>query len=192
MLKSIKDGQQVARKMADLHADIQGHFNDTDLGHRDMNRGEAAMTLRNFNAAIAIIEQGGCNLMDACTVVYLAQLTRNKGARLHSRIEPLGTKSRLGSVRSKIENLATELQIFATEEFLDAAVSAAVAANSGLNVLLEGPTGRASRLWQNSLLIIPQRQTQGSHQHLFPIFLKSYWGKNQQWKTFSVRSNRRH
>jgi hypothetical protein len=39
-----------------------------------MNRGEATMTLRNFNAAIAIIEHGGCNLMEACTVADVIEL----------------------------------------------------------------------------------------------------------------------
>jgi hypothetical protein len=42
----------------------------------DVRRGEAAMTIRNFNAAIAVIDFGHCSARDGCAVAYLAQLPR--------------------------------------------------------------------------------------------------------------------
>jgi hypothetical protein len=85
--KSVSEASRVAQWMADLHTDVQVHFSSASSG-RDTSRGEAAMTLRNFNSAIAIIEIGKFNAQDACDIAYMAQLPRNLRKSFEKRMVP--------------------------------------------------------------------------------------------------------
>jgi MoxR-like ATPase len=139
--KSIGQPGTVAQCIADLHASVQSHFSDQTAGHRDFTRGEAAMTLRNFNCAMALMEFGHCTARDASTIAYLAQLPRNERTTFQPRMQPFGSKTSLEVIQREVRSTATRLRVHPHEEFLDAAVNAVVAARSGLHVLLEGPSG---------------------------------------------------
>jgi MoxR-like ATPase len=139
--KSIPHSVDLSQRIADLHTDIQAHFSNQTPEYRDMTRGEAAMTLRNFSAALAIIEFGHYNPRDACAVAYLAQLPQSERLAFHRRLAPVGTQSMFNVVKKQVIGLAKDLQVHAHDQFIDAAVHALIAAPSGLHVMLEGPTG---------------------------------------------------
>jgi hypothetical protein len=72
--QTIKGHKKIAQNLADIHTAVASHFSSQNPNSRDLSRGEAAMTLRNFHAALTLIESSKIHPRDACSIAYLAQL----------------------------------------------------------------------------------------------------------------------
>jgi MoxR-like ATPase len=137
----IPRSKDVARWTAKVDMAIQAHFTNQTPGHRDFSRGEAAMTLRHFNAVIIIMEIGHFRPFDAYTIAYLAQLPQNERKRFKGHMSSLNQLTSMPTVRQKLKQAPLKRHIHPHAQFLGAAGPAFMAAKSELHVLFEGPTG---------------------------------------------------
>jgi MoxR-like ATPase len=125
-----------------VHEAVASHFAVTDEGHRDFSRGAAVMTMRNFNAAVAMINYGKLTARNACKIAYLSQLPVREQERYLQKL-PVQEKEteQISNLRSEIATVAKQMGIYPHKQFLTAAMDAILAARSGLHVLLEGSSG---------------------------------------------------
>jgi hypothetical protein len=83
----------VLKLICDLHEAVARHFAIQAEGHRDYTRGAAVMTMRNFNAAMAMITFEKQEPREACRVAYLSQLPSVERAQYPDKLEVLGVES---------------------------------------------------------------------------------------------------
>jgi hypothetical protein len=137
---SISQTADLSQHIADLHADIPVYFANQTPGYRD-TRGEVAMTLRTFSAALVMIEFGHYTPRGVWAVGYLAQLLESERSAFRHKLSSLRPQSAFTDVKQEILSPAPELRIHPHDQFINAAIHTLMTARSGSHVLLEETTG---------------------------------------------------
>jgi MoxR-like ATPase len=139
---TIPQSGMVATKICELHEAIASHYAITTEGHRDFSRGAAVMTMRNFNAAMALINYEKLTAPEACKIAYLSQLPVCEQERYSQKLPAHEAPSeKTSKLSTEIKDLAHHMGIYPHKQFRTAALAAILATRAGLHILLEGPSG---------------------------------------------------
>ncbi|KAA6366094.1 MAG: hypothetical protein EZS28_038379, partial [Streblomastix strix] len=147
MEQSVPNLIRKSNNIADIHKSVAIYY--ANQKRSDKSRGEAAMTLRNFSAALDLMmlsKQKQNKPRDACQVAYIAQIPSQDRGQFKKWLDELEKNDPEKSddfkeLRNEIIQATTEMHIHPHPQFIDAAVYGIAAAQVGLHILLEGPSG---------------------------------------------------
>ncbi|KAA6398498.1 MAG: putative dynein heavy chain [Streblomastix strix] len=128
-----------SKEIGDIHIAVSNYYTANE--RIDKSRGMTAITLRNFSFALDLMVLGNIQPRDACSVVYLAQIPTVDRVRFDHYLDAIGKVNNFQQLRNEISMAASQQHIHPHPQFIDAAFNAIVGAQSGLHVLLEGPSG---------------------------------------------------
>jgi hypothetical protein len=131
--QNIPNFEKVAEHIADIHFHAVSYYAESNSSVHGKHRGQAAITLRNFNSSLFLMEKCSLEPRDACSIAYIAQLPMNERSLFADDLNRLGLQTKLSEIKAALQQIAQSFNICPHEQFLDAATNAVLAAQAGLH-----------------------------------------------------------